>query len=176
MLKRKYADRRHWSRILENGYYQKYVKTSEYSGYITLFTMKSVQEKLTFTYGDEEVCVVDNGYAWMQHFPDDDFYSVTTSFNEMGEPVQFYFDICRGIGTEDGVPYLDDLFVDVVYLPSGKVIVLDEDELDEALEQQEIDEDHYQFAQTTTQQVIQKLEEGYIPEIDLAKEHKKLFK
>ena len=36
--------------------------------------------------------------------------------------------------TEKGVPYIDDLYLDVVMYPSGKIKIIDQDELQEALD------------------------------------------
>jgi predicted RNA-binding protein associated with RNAse of E/G family len=51
-----------------------------------------------------------------------------------GEVVQWYVDVCRehGLGP-DGVPWWDDLYLDVVVRPTGEVLLLDEDELELAL-------------------------------------------
>lgn len=53
---------------------------------------------------------------------------MTTVINEKGEVVQWYFDITLANAlTKEGVPYFDDLFLDVVVLPNkdrdGKLIL-----------------------------------------------------
>ena len=39
MLKRKYGSRYDWKRIVERGYAEKYISTSEFTGYVTLLEM-----------------------------------------------------------------------------------------------------------------------------------------
>ena len=54
-------------------------------------------------------------------------------FDDKGQVVQWYIDICKTQGlTDQQVPWFDDLYLDVVVLPSGEVFLLDEDELEEA--------------------------------------------
>lgn len=53
-----------------------------------------------------------------------------------------YIDICYEIGIENW----DDLFLDIVALPTGEVIQQDEDELEEALESGSIYHKMYDLA------------------------------
>ncbi|MFF2755134.1 DUF402 domain-containing protein [Psychrobacillus sp. NPDC058041] len=133
MLKRRYGDRTDWKRIIKREYVQTYVEKEEFIGTISLLKLTQVTEPLFVQYGEKRLCIVDDGYTWMQHFPTDKNYSLTTMFDENGEIVQWYIDICYQIGIEKDVPWWDDLFLDVVVLPSGEIIVLDEDELEDAL-------------------------------------------
>lgn len=72
---------------------------------------------------------------------------MTAVINEKKEIVQWYFDITLANAlTKDGVPYFDDLFLDVVVLPNKEIFVLDEDELLNALNNGNISEDDYRLA------------------------------
>jgi predicted RNA-binding protein associated with RNAse of E/G family len=55
---------------------------------------------------------------------------------------------CRGHGfdAETGFPWYDDLYLDVVVLADGSFHLLDEDELDEALQEGKITQDEYDIA------------------------------
>jgi len=58
-----------------------------------------------------------------------------------------YIDICKGNKTNGkGIPYYDDLYLDVVVLPSSVVVLLDEDELKDALKTKEITKEEYDLA------------------------------
>lgn len=46
---------------------------------------------------------------------------MTTVFNEKGEVVQWYIDICNEIGITKGIPWYEDLILDLVVLPTGEV-------------------------------------------------------
>jgi uncharacterized protein len=145
-MKRKFGDRRGWKRVLTKRYAMTSVKREGFEGDITLVEMKEVGEPLWKSYGERRVCLVDNGYQWLQHFPSHGAYTLTTMFNREGQIVQWYIDVCRGTGKEDGVPWMDDLYLDLVLLPTGEREILDADELDDAMESGIIDKDVYDQA------------------------------
>ena len=68
-------------------------------------------------------------------------------FNNNKEIVQWYFDITKQHGVDNrGIPFFDDLYLDVIVLPSSEILLLDEDELKEALDKKEIIKDEYDLA------------------------------
>jgi len=146
MLERKYGDRSKWKRVVEREYTQSFLDTEDFRGTITLLNVKKVSEPLTVSYQGRNVCIVDDGYSWLQHFPYEERYSLTTMFDSKGEIVQWYIDICFQNGIENGVPWLDDLFLDIIILPDGEVILQDVDELEEALINGIIDQSLYDLA------------------------------
>ncbi|WP_246017682.1 DUF402 domain-containing protein [Mesobacillus subterraneus] len=119
MLKRKYGDRREWLRVTRKKFAQCHLDEPGFRGYVTLVKMEEVTEPLFVEYGDKRLCIADDGYIWLQHFPEAKRYSVTTMFNEEGEIVQWYIDICSEIGSENGRPWMEDLFLDLIVLPAG---------------------------------------------------------
>ncbi|WP_017185124.1 DUF402 domain-containing protein [Alkalibacillus haloalkaliphilus] len=146
MLKRRYADRSEWSRVKDRDYTQSYFDDDYFKGYVTLLKINQVSEPLDVSYGGREICIVDNGYIWLQHFPEGQHFTVTTMFNGKGEVIQWYIDLSLRNGIENAVPYYDDLFLDIVVLPNGQVFLLDEDELQDAFAHGMIDEDLYNLA------------------------------
>lgn len=100
MLKRKYGNRSGWNRILKRQYAQAYLDTIEFKGYITLLDTQKVSEPLVVKYGDENVCIVDDGYMWLQQFPLKKRHSVTTMFDANGDVTQWYVDICLENGMD----------------------------------------------------------------------------
>lgn len=146
MLKRKYGDRSDWKRVIERKYAQSYIDTNEFKGYITLLNTIKVVEPISVRYGEIDVCIVDDGYLWLQQFPLKKNHSVTTMFDSSGKIVQWYIDICKENGIENNVPWMDDLFLDIVVLPSGEIIEKDADELEDAFSKGIIDEHLYDLA------------------------------
>jgi len=68
-------------------------------------------------------------------------------FNNNKEIVQWYFDITKQHGVDNrGIPFFDDLYLDVIVLPSSEILLLDEDELKEALDKEELIKDEYYLA------------------------------
>ncbi|WKA56643.1 DUF402 domain-containing protein [Planococcus shixiaomingii] len=145
-IKRKAGDRAGWKRVVERHYQQRYIETKDYCGYVTLLHVKEVTKPLWTTYNSKQLCILNNGYVWLQHFPEGHHHSVTTTFNENGDIVQWYIDICLKNGVDNNIPYMDDLFLDIVLLPTGQVIEKDKDELEEALSLGVISRDYYNLA------------------------------
>lgn len=160
-MKRKYADRPNWSRIIEKSYVGIHIEEELFNGYIGYLFLDKVKEQLWVTYGSNRLCIVDDGYVWLQHFPLNSSYVLTSTFNDQGEFVQGYFDIVKTVGiTKESIPYCDDLFLDVVALPNGEIYMLDEDELLEAFQQQKITKDDYDFANLEAARLVQSIEQG----------------
>ena len=175
MLKRKYGNRADWKRVEKRKYAQKYINTEEFNGYITLLNTIKVTQPLITHYGDKEIRIVDNGYMWLQQFPLQKKHSVTTMFNTEGNIVQWYIDICLENGFENGVPWMEDLYLDVVVLPSGEVIQLDEDELEEALERGFISKSIYALAWDEVRKVTKQINNNKFVLIKLANQHKSIL-
>ena len=175
MIERRFANRSEWKRVIERSYVQSFVDTKEFKGYITLLKVIKVREPLHVQYNGKKVCIVDDGYSWLQHFPLNKQYSVTTMFNSEGEIVQWYIDICKEIGIENNIPWLDDLFLDIIVLPTGEVILIDADELEEALLSGIIDKQLYNKAWTEANRIKDLINREEFNLIKLSKEHKDIL-
>nr|WP_225941950.1 DUF402 domain-containing protein [Sporosarcina limicola] len=172
-MKRKYGSRYDWKRVTERTYTELFIKTdSSFKGYVSLLHMKEVREPLYMTFGERAVCIADCGYYWMQHFPEGQNYSVTTVFDPSGSIVQWYIDICKRIGycTENG-PWMDDLYLDLIVLPTGKIIEKDIDELEMALKNKEISTNDYELAWAEFERLKSLLAEGCLNLEDMTMPH-----
>jgi uncharacterized protein len=135
-MKQKHANRPNWERIIEKRYFQEYICEDNYEGYISYLFLDSVKEPLIAEYGTKKICILDNGFTWMMLFPSNQLYSVTVMINEQDKVVQWYFDIIHSLEiTPAGVPYINDLYLDLIVLPNGEMIVKDEDELNLAFKE-----------------------------------------
>ena len=76
------------------------------------------------------------------------------------EIFEWYFDIAREIGKENGIPYEDDLYLDVVVMPTGKIILLDEEELEDAYKGLEVNQKDYDMAYTEAKNLMKQLEKN----------------
>ncbi|MFJ7827004.1 DUF402 domain-containing protein [Psychrobacillus sp. NPDC096623] len=175
MLKRRYGDRSDWKRISKRGYAQSYVETEEFTGYITLLNLVQVTQPLWVKYDEKSLCIVDDGYMWLQHFPTGKNYSVTTMFDANGKVVQWYIDICNEIGIEHNVPWWDDLFLDIIVLPTGEIIQQDEDELEEALINGWVDQSMYNLAWVQVNEITTSIREEDFNLLNYSAVHKELL-
>lgn len=175
MLKRKYGDRAEWQRVIDRKYSQSYLDTSEFKGFITLIETIRVTEPLSVNYGEKKLCIVDNGYIWLQQFPLEKNHSITTMFDANGDIIQWYIDICLKNSTEDNVPYMDDLFLDLILLPSGEMIEKDADELEEAYLNGIIDKSLFDLAWCELNNIKRDIRKDEFKLVNLSKQHKDIL-
>jgi len=101
-----------------------------------------------FTVGD--ICLLDNDYSEIFFLPDGETWCLTAIYDANDDIVEWYFDITRKNAVdEDGKPYCDDLYLDAALLPNGQVLILDEDELKDALDNRKITQEDFDLAYAT---------------------------
>lgn len=175
-MKRKFSDRANWRRILKRNYACIPMDDRQFHGFVTMFRILDLREPLWKEYNGRKMCLADKGYLWMQHFPRGEHFVVTTMFDAQGQVVQWYIDICKTIGmTDQQVPWFDDLYLDIVKLPSGELMLLDEDELEEALDDGMITQKDSDLAQRTAARVLEWIRSRKFPYFDLSKQHRKML-
>lgn len=163
MIKKRYADRCDWDRIKQRHYVQEQVENEVFQGQVTLLQLIEVASPLDVRYGDETIRIADAGYVWVQQFPSDAHHAVTSMFDATGQLVQTYIDICLRTGVEDGRVYWEDLFLDLIVLPSGEVLLVDADELEAAQEQETVSQADYALAWAEAKQLQNQLQDGSFP-------------
>ena len=173
MLKKRFANRPDWKRVSERKFVMMEGCEKDFEGTVTLLKMEKVTEPLFVHYDEHALCIVDHGYSWLQHFPVGKPYALTTVFNKMGEVMQWYIDVCQNIERNEGIPYWVDMFLDIVVLPSGEIFLLDEEELEEALEERVISQIQYDFAKQEAAKLMELIKEEKLPLLFIAHKHKK---
>ena len=154
-LKKRYADARNKdNHILERDYTNLRIDNEEFNGNISLLNIKKVN--FPWYVDDEKRCILANNYKWLEIYPDGKNYCLTVIYDEKERISEFYYDIARHVGIEDGVPYEDDLYLDVVIVPDGRIHLLDEDELQLAYENREINQKDYDMAYRVANELIEK--------------------
>lgn len=155
-MKRKLMTKPDWPRIAKRHSKLIYVENSDFNGHIAALYLDKVNEPLIVKQRERSVCIVDDGYLWLVFLPNNEYYALTTLYNAQGEIIEWYFDITNQNGVdEEGCPFFDDLYLDVVVTPSSKVTLLDEDELDDALESKMITIEQYKFAHAKAKDIME---------------------
>ena len=106
----------------------------------------------------ETVCILNTGYKWLGVYPKNETYAVTGLYDNNKKLVEFYFDMTKENGVENGMPYVVDIFLDLVITPEYQKIVLDENELEEALNEKIIGKEEYDLAYKTLDRLMEKYE------------------
>ena len=144
MLKRRFAN------SADGDFYVKFLDDKIFQGYVCYNKLKC-DKPLIVNDGTKDLCIKDNDYTWILVYPNDSHYTLTIIFDDKMNLVQWYFDIAKNVGVEKGVPYEDDLYLDVVITSTYQFLVLDEDELLDAKEKDIITENDVKLAYTTMQ-------------------------
>jgi len=102
-------------------------------------------------------CILDSNYKWLEFYDYNSKVKLTAFYDESNKIVEWYFDIAKEIGKENGLPYEDDMYLDVLVTDSGKLILLDEDELKDALDKNQITELEFEDAYKEANQLMNRL-------------------
>lgn len=153
-LKKRYAIARKNKDILESDFKNIRVDDEEFKGNISLLTIKKVKKEWRIDV--EQRCILANNYNWLEIYPDGKNFCITTMFDENDNIAEWYFDIAREIGEDNGMPYEDDLYLDVVIVPDGRIHILDEDELKSAYDRKEVSKEEYEMAYRVANKIIEK--------------------
>lgn len=149
-MKRRFANK------IDGVYVQKRIDNEYFTGYACLVKIKNVSKPLIVNNGVEEICIKNENYEWIEVYPDNSNYALTIMFDDKQNLIEWYFDVSKNVGVENGVPYEDDLYLDLVITPQGNKLVLDEDELKEALSRCEITEEDVTLAYNTLEELDKK--------------------
>ena len=152
-----------WKCIISKEIIGKQVSMDFFTGYIGLIEMKEVSEVQTWKFNDTEFAVCAQGFKWISILPQDNFYCITAMMNEKNEIAVWYIDMIAAQGIDvDGIPYFDDLYLDLIVFPNGEIKVDDMDELEDALHQGDITQEQFDLAINTAND----LKSGLLNDID----------
>ena len=155
-LKKRFVTNPKNMEIVENGTLEiKTFNNLDFTGDIAVIKFNKMHKP--FMVENINLCMANDKYKWLEFYDYSKKYRLTAMYNDKNEIVEWYFDIARKIGKENGIPYEDDLYLDIVVTPKGDIILLDENELKEALNRMEITNLEYENAYKEAEQLISKL-------------------
>lgn len=159
-MKRKSLSYASWTCILSKDLTVRRV-TEPFEGHVALLRIHEVTEPQVWSWRGEPLTVCDRGMAWLSMLPARGGLCVTAQLNKDQSVALWYIDMIAGQGIdEQGVPWFDDLYLDLIVHPDGSIHVDDRDELDEALRQGEITQAQHQQALSTCAMLQKGLEGG----------------
>lgn len=173
-MKRKYADYPNWERVLEKDYKNKYFNNSDFKGNISLLTAVKVKEKLV---DEDKLILIDDGFKWLEIYPENNKnIAVSVSINNKDEILKWYFDIAKDSGlTEQGIPYIDDLYLDIILTPTEEIRIIDKEELQEALDKNIITQSDFDLAYKVANNLINQLNGKQNEIVEFTKKYFKLL-
>ena len=156
-LKKRYANRHKLEKTNSNLIYL--VKSFEencFNGDVCYYNFRNANIKISIPNGK---IIIDNNYKLLEFYNYSSKVKLSAFYDKNSEIIEWYFDIAKKIGKENGIPYEDDLYLDVVVRPDGKIILLDEKELKEALKRFEITKEEYEMAYEEANKLMMLLKE-----------------
>lgn len=136
-----------WKCIISKDMKGKRIHTDFFEGYLGLIEIKEVDQIQKWHFNGEDIIVCDKGLKWLSILPQNGFYCITAMMDAKNNILLWYIDMIAAQGTDrDGIPYFDDLYLDLVIYPDGTIIVDDMDELEDALSQKDITQEQFSLA------------------------------
>lgn len=157
-----------WKCIISKELSGTFINTDFFIGYLGLLNIKAVSEAQIWNYNGQKLTVCDKGINWLSILPQNDHYCITAMMNEKNELLLWYIDMIMGQGIDiDGIPYFEDLYLDLIVYPDGTIVTDDMDELEKAWAKNDISLEQFNLAIDT----CNKLKNGLLSDIDIFKEY-----
>ncbi len=146
-MKRKFVDRSNWIRISKSKTKTVKLENDEFNGYICYTYIEKANKRLEVKPKDKEYLILDDGYTWVQIVPIDKHWTITIMYDENKKMIQWYIDITNmnGIDSDSRVFY-DDMYLDITVTNDGEIILLDEQDINDALDNNVITSEQYKAA------------------------------
>ena len=110
-MRKKFIDKVYMREVIDKEWYLE--KDESMNCYIALKYIKEISKPLCAFCNGKKYVGLDNGYSILEYVPLDRSYNCRVFFDTINRPLCFYFDINNGSGIEDGMPWYDDLYLDV---------------------------------------------------------------
>ena len=158
IMKRKYADYPNWKKVLKKEYKNRYFNNDDFKGNVSLLTAVKVKERLINS--ETNVVTIDDGFKWLEFYPEDNKnIAASVCINNKNEILEWYFDIAKDSSlTDEGVPYIEDLYLDVILTPNGEIKLIDQEELQEALDEKIIVQEEFDLAYKVANNLMNQLQ------------------
>ena len=160
-MKIKYIDESISKKIVYDRFTYKKIDDEFFKGYVGLVDIGniSVENHYVPRENREDDCIVSSNYKYLRIFIENKNYAILAIYNDKLEFIEFYIDIVDRllIDKNSHLPYIEDLYLDIVYTFKNEIVILDEDELENALEKHIIDDEKYNLAINTKNEVMKYL-------------------
>ncbi len=139
-------------------YYQFRLECEDFCGLCCLLDLKSGETHCWSFEKAGEAPVAGAGMKWLQLLPDGKNRLITAMLLPNGRLSVCYTDVIERVEFDpDGVAAYVDKYLDVVFTPQGDCVLLDRDELDEALSVGDITKAQYDGAISEAESIISEL-------------------
>ena len=130
--------------------------------YLTIKRINEINEPFIVKESGKDIVYIDNNYYIIEFTPLNKFYNARVFLDKDADVIGYYFDISRGNGVEENIPYYDDLYLDIIYSPANNnfISIDDEDELLEALTTGKITTEEFKLAKDVCSSLVNEIKEN----------------
>jgi len=126
----------------------------EADSYSALISFLPGCRELWINGGENRIQYAGAGYKWLMYLPLDEYWCMSTYYTPDNKLLGWYFDISLGnFIDENGLPCTDDIYLDLAISAHSHILTLDADELQNALDKNEITIDNYNHAYKVLEQI-----------------------
>ena len=155
-LEKKYISKNNWKRVIDREDAYTPIEEENLTGEASLLHIKKVTSPCIKEYENKfKVEIANDNFYWLQLAIKDKKYWITAMYNNKKELIQYYIDITRENVVNNNASFFYDLFLDIVIL-NGQTTLLDEEELNNALDENVITQEEYIMAKEEAKRIISK--------------------
>lgn len=127
--------------------------------YLSIKKINEIDQPFIVDISGQSVVYIDNGYYIIEFTPLEQFYNARVFLDRNAEVIGYYFDISRGNGVEENIPYYDDLYLDIIHCPADNdfTVIVDEDELLAALNTGKITREEFDLANEVCSKLFEEI-------------------
>ena len=129
--------------------------------YLTIKRINKIDQTFSVDRAEHSIIYIDDGYYIVEFTPLNQFYNARVYLDRDANVIGYYFDMSRGNGLEENIPYYDDLYLDIIYSPNegNQIIIDDEDELLDALSAKKITKEEFDLAKDVCSTLVYEIRE-----------------
>lgn len=147
-----------WPRCVRKDYISRDCLINGIQGVESLSVLRELTAPLTVHYDFGDVLIADTGYSWLQIALNGQYFWLTAMYDGNGRFIQLYFDITNGNCFDDpDNPCFDDMYLDIVVTNGGKIQIVDQDELDDALAAGAVTKEEYEHTKKVCHELYEYL-------------------
>ena len=146
-------------------------KLDELNCYFTVKEINAIDENHEIIRNQTLGRKVDKNFKMLEYTPIDKNYNVRAFVNDKNEIFEYYLDVTDGMQLRNGVPYYNDLFLDIIYYNNRDIMkkvydgdkelrIIDQQDLQEALDENVITQEQYNKAYHIANQLMSEIQNG----------------
>lgn len=127
--------------------------------YLSIKRINEIDQPFIVNISGQSVVYIDNGYFIVEFTPLQKFYNARVFLDKNAKVLGYYFDISRGNGVDENIPYYDDLYLDIIHCPddNGFTVIDDEDELLDAFNTGKITKEEFDLANEVCSKLFEEI-------------------